>query len=148
MSQASTAANTTLGDRAEGYNSTLAYDVARVRADFPILTDEVFGHPLVYLDSAASAQKPRQVLDAMRDAYETHYSNVHRGVHRMSQLATDAFEAGREKVARFINAGSPDEIVFTRNATEALNLVADCFGRAFMKAGDEVIISKIGRAHV
>ncbi|MCH8155695.1 MAG: cysteine desulfurase [Proteobacteria bacterium] len=143
MSQASTAADTTLGDRAEGDNSTLAYDVERVRADFPILTQEVFGHPLVYLDSAASAQKPRQVLDAMRDAYETHYSNVHRGVHRMSQLATDAFEAGREKVARFINAGSPDEIVFTRNATEALNLVADCFGRAFMKAGDEVIISTL-----
>jgi cysteine desulfurase/selenocysteine lyase len=143
MSQASTAANTTLGDRAEGDNSTLAYDVARVRADFPILTQEVFGHPLVYLDSAASAQKPRQVLDAMRDAYETHYSNVHRGVHRLSQLATDAFEAGREKVARFINASSPDEIVFTRNATEALNLVADCFGRAFMKAGDEVIVSTL-----
>ncbi|MCH8925403.1 MAG: cysteine desulfurase [Proteobacteria bacterium] len=143
MNEVRTAADRTLGDRAEGDNSTLAYDVERVRADFPILTQEVFGHPLVYLDSAASAQKPRQVLDAMRDAYETHYSNVHRGVHRMSQLATDAFEGGREKVARFINAGSPDEIVFTRNATEALNLVADCFGRAFMKAGDEVIISTL-----
>ena len=126
-----------------GDNSTLAYDVARVRADFPILTQEVFGHPLVYLDSAASAQKPRQVIEAMDDAYQTHYSNVHRGVHRMSQLCTDAFEAGRETVARYINAGSSDEIVFTRNATEALNLVADCFGRAFMKAGDEVIISTL-----
>ena len=79
----------------------------------------------------------------MDDAYETHYSNVHRGVHRMSQLCTDAFEAGRETVARYINAGSSDEIVFTRNATEALNLVADCFGRAFLKAGDEVIISTL-----
>ena len=127
----------------QGDNSTLAYDVARVRADFPILTQEVFGHPLVYLDSAASAQKPRQVIEAMDDAYTTHYSNVHRGVHRMSQLCTDAFEAGREKVARYINAGSSDEIVFTRNATEALNLVADCFGRAFMKAGDEVVISTL-----
>ncbi len=125
----------------QGDNSTLAYDVARVRADFPILTQEVFGHPLVYLDSAASAQKPRQVIEAMDDAYQTHYSNVHRGVHRMSQLCTDAFEAGRETVARYINAGSSDEIVFTRNATEAINLVADCFGRAFLKAGDEVIIS-------
>ena len=127
----------------QGDNSTLAYDVARVRADFPILTQEVFGHPLVYLDSAASAQKPRQVIEAMDDAYQTHYSNVHRGVHRMSQLCTDAFEAGRETVARYINAGSSDEIVFTRNATEALNLVADCFGRAFLKAGDEVIISTL-----
>ncbi len=127
----------------QGDNSTLAYDVARVRADFPILTQEVFGHPLVYLDSAASAQKPRQVIEAMDDAYRTHYSNVHRGVHRMSQLCTDAFEAGRETVARYINAGSSDEIVFTRNATEALNLVADCFGRAFLKAGDEVIISTL-----
>ena len=127
----------------QGDNSTLAYDVARVRADFPILTQEVFGHPLVYLDSAASAQKPRQVIEAMDDAYQTHYSNVHRGVHRMSQLCTDAFEAGRETVARYINAGSSDEIVFTRNATEAINLVADCFGRAFLKAGDEVIISTL-----
>ncbi len=127
----------------QGDNSTLAYDVARVRADFPILTQEVFGHPLVYLDSAASAQKPRQVIEAMDDAYRTHYSNVHRGVHRMSQLCTDAFEAGRETVARYINAGSSDEIVFTRNATEAINLVADCFGRAFLKAGDEVIISTL-----
>jgi cysteine desulfurase/selenocysteine lyase len=127
----------------QGDNSTLAYDVARVRADFPILTQEVFGHPLVYLDSAASAQKPRQVIEAMDDAYQTHYSNVHRGVHRMSQLCTDAFEAGRETVARYINAGSSDEIVFTRNATEALNLVADCFGRAFLTAGDEVIISTL-----
>ena len=127
----------------QGDNSTLAYDAARVRADFPILTQEVFGHPLVYLDSAASAQKPRQVIEAMDDAYQTHYSNVHRGVHRMSQLCTDAFEAGRETVARYINAGSSDEIVFTRNATEALNLVADCFGRAFLKAGDEVIISTL-----
>ncbi len=142
MNEAATTA-AVQGEAVPGDNSTLAYDVARVRADFPILTQEVFGRPLVYLDSAASAQKPRQVLDAMDRAYETAYSNVHRGVHRMSQLCTDAFEAGREKVARFINAGSSDQIVFTRNATEALNLIADCFGRAFMKAGDEVVISAL-----
>ncbi|MFQ5775387.1 MAG: aminotransferase class V-fold PLP-dependent enzyme [Kiloniellaceae bacterium] len=128
---------------AAGDNSTLAFDVERVRADFPILEQEVFGRPLVYLDSAASAQKPRQVLDAMDEAYETRYANVHRGVHRMSQLATDAFETGREKVAGFLNAGSVDEIVFTRNATEAFNLVAACFGRAHLGSGDEVVISAL-----
>jgi cysteine desulfurase/selenocysteine lyase len=137
MSDATTIART------QGDNSIRAYDVERVRADFPILEQEVFGRPLVYLDTAASAQKPRPVLDAMQEAYETYYSNVHRGVHRLSQLSTEAFEAGREKVARYINARSADEIVFTRNATEALNLVADCFGRAFLTAGDEVIISTL-----
>ncbi len=130
-------------DIAPGDNSIAAFDVERVRADFPILKQEVFGHPLVYLDNAASAQKPRQVLDAMQEAYETYYSNVHRGLHRLSQLSTDGFEAGREKIARFVNAESSDEIVFTRNATEALNLVAACYGRAFLKKGDEVIISTL-----
>jgi len=143
MNEAATTTQEFQSEAGQGDNSTLAYDVERVRADFPILTQEVFGKPLVYLDSAASAQKPRQVLDAMNEAYETYYSNVHRGVHRLSQLSTDGFEAGREKVARYINASSSDEIVFTRNATEALNLVADCFGRAFLKAGDEVIISAL-----
>jgi cysteine desulfurase/selenocysteine lyase len=143
MNEAATTTQEILSKAGQGDNSTLAYDVERVRADFPILTQEVFGKPLVYLDSAASAQKPRQVLDAMNEAYETYYSNVHRGVHRLSQLSTDGFEAGREKVARYINASTSDEIVFTRNATEALNLVADCFGRAFLKAGDEVIISAL-----
>jgi cysteine desulfurase/selenocysteine lyase len=126
-----------------GDNSLAAFDVARVRADFPILSQKVFGQPLVYFDSAASAQKPRQVIEAMSHAYETCYANVHRGVHRMSQLTTDAFEAGREKVARFLNAGSADEIVFTRNATEAFNLVATCFSSAHMGPGDEVIISTL-----
>jgi cysteine desulfurase/selenocysteine lyase len=128
---------------AAGDNSTLAFDVERVRADFPILGQEVYGHPLVYLDSAASAQKPRQVLAAMTKAYETYYANVHRGVHRMSQLSTDAFEAARAKVARLLNARSPDEIVFTRNGTESFNLVASSFGSAHLKAGDEVIISTL-----
>ncbi len=126
---------------AAGDNSTLAFDVERVRADFPILRQEVYGRPLVYLDSAASAQKPRQVIDAMSQAYETTYANVHRGVHWMSQKTTDAFEAGREKVAGFLNAGSADEIVFTRNATEAFNLMASSFSRANLGSGDEVVIS-------
>ena len=128
---------------APGDNSLAAFDVARVRADFPILSQKVFDQPLVYFDSAASAQKPRQVIEAMSDTYETCYANVHRGVHRMSQLTTDAFEAGREKVARFLNAGSADEIVFTRNATEAFNLVATCFASAHMGPGDEVVISTL-----
>lgn len=128
---------------APGDNSAAALDVERVRADFPILTQEVFGQPLVYLDSAASAQKPRQVIDAMSGAYETCYANVHRGVHRMSQLTTDAFEAGREKVARFLNAGSADEIVFTRNATEAFNLIAHCFASVHLGHGDEIVISTL-----
>ncbi len=128
---------------APGDNSVAAFDVARVRADFPILTQKVFGQPLVYFDSAASAQKPRQVIEAMSHAYETCYANVHRGVHRMSQLTTDAFEAGREKVARLLNAASAEEIVFTRNATEAFNLVATSFAAANMGPGDEVVISTL-----
>jgi len=128
---------------APGDNSLAAFDVARVRADFPILLQKVFGQPLVYFDSAASAQKPRQVIEAMSHAYETCYANVHRGVHRMSQLTTDAFEEGRAKVAHFLNAGSADEIVFTRNATEAFNLVATCFASAHMGPGDEVVISTL-----
>ena len=92
-----------------GDNSMLAFDVERVRADFPIFEQEVYGRPLVYLDSAASAQKPRQVLDAMTEAYETCYSNVHRGVHYLSQRATDRFEAARQKVAGFLNAESDEE---------------------------------------
>lgn len=130
-------------DSAPGDNSTLAFDVERVRADFPILAQEVYGRPLVYLDSAASAQKPRQVIEAMDAAYETCYANVHRGVHRMSQLATDAFEGARETVARFLNARSAEEIVFTRNATEAVNLVASSFGRTFLRPGDEIVISAL-----
>ena len=126
-----------------GDNSAQAFDVARVRADFPILSQTVYGRPLVYLDSAASAQKPRQVIEAMTQSYETCYANVHRGVHRMSQLATDAFEGGREKVAKFMNAGSADEIVFTRNATEAFNLIASCFGQVHLGTGDEIVISTL-----
>ncbi len=127
--------------RASGDNSTAAYDVEKVRADFPILAREIYGKPLVYLDNAASAQKPRQVLEAMNEAYESYYSNVHRGVHYLSQVCTDAFEAARHKVARFINASGDDEIVFTSGATEAINLVAQSYGRSLLKAGDEVVLS-------
>ena len=126
---------------AAGSNSTLAFDIERVREDFPILKQTVHGKPLVYFDSAASAQKPRQVIEAMTEAYETCYANVHRGAHYMSQKATDHFEEGRQKATRFLNAASPNEIVFTRGGTEAINLVASSFGRGFLKEGDEVIIS-------
>ncbi len=119
-----------------------AYDVARVRRDFPILERKVFGRPLVYLDNGASAQKPRQVIDTMRQVMEEDYANVHRGVHFLSQRATDRYEAAREVVARFVGAKT-DEIVFTRNATEAINLVAATFGRRFLEAGDEVVISEM-----
>ena len=120
-----------------------AFDSRRLRDDFPIFSQTVNGRPLVYLDSAASAQKPRAVLDAMRDAYEADYANVHRGVHTLSQRATEAFEAARRKVAQFINARSASEIVFVRGATEAINLVAATFGRKMLQAGDEIVISEL-----
>jgi len=116
-------------------------DVARIRQDFPILARPVRGKRLVYLDSAASAQKPRSVMDAERDIYEAGYANVHRGVYWLSQRATDEFESVREKVRQLLNARETREIVFVRGATEAINLVAQSFGRAFLSAGDEVLIS-------
>ena len=127
-----------------GHNAQPAVlDIERLRADFPILSQTVHGRPLVYLDNAASAQKPACVLDAMDEAYRTYYANVHRGLHRLSERATDAFEAARAKVASFVNARSADEIVFVRGATEAINLVAATYGRRFLSAGDEVIISHL-----
>ena len=118
-----------------------AYDVNAVRADFPILSRTVYGKPLVYLDNAASAQKPRSVIDAESRVYEEEYANVHRGLHYLSGAATDAFEATREAVKRFINAASIKEIVYTRGTTEAINLVAQSYGRTFLKEGDEIIVS-------
>jgi cysteine desulfurase / selenocysteine lyase len=118
-----------------------AYDVNRVRADFPILATQVYGKPLVYLDNAASAQKPQAVLDRLHQAYTTQYANVHRGLHYLANEATEAYEAAREKVAAFLNAKRKEEIVFTRNATEAINLVAYTFGRERIKAGDEIVLS-------
>jgi cysteine desulfurase/selenocysteine lyase len=119
----------------------LTYDVERVRADFPALQQEVYGKPLVYLDNAASAQKPRQVLDRMRHAYEREYANVHRGLHYLANAATEAFEGARASVAKFINAPSPNEIVFTRSATEAINLVAHSFGGLRIGEGDEIVLT-------
>jgi cysteine desulfurase/selenocysteine lyase len=118
-----------------------AYDVARVRADFPILSREVYGKPLVYLDNAASAQKPRAVLDRMREVYENEYSNVHRGLHFLANASTEGYENARETVRSYLNAGSAAEIIFTRNATEAINLVASSFGLAHIGEGDEIILS-------
>ena len=112
-----------------------------LRDDFPILSRQVYGHPLVYLDNAATTQKPLQVLDAMREEYLNVNANVHRGVHYLSQQATDLHEAAREKVRAFINARSTSEIVFTRGTTEAINLVASCFCESQMQAGDEVVVT-------
>src|SRR6201993_1782922 len=118
-----------------------AYDVNRIRADFPILGMQVYGKPLVYLDNAASAQKPKAVLDRLHKAYTTQYANVHRGLHYLANEATEAYEGAREKVAAFLNAKRKEEIIFTRNATEAINLVAYTFGRERIKPGDEIVLS-------
>ena len=134
-------APTTALEAGIGHNSSGPFDVEKIRQDFPILSRSVYGKPLVYLDNGASAQKPRAVIEAVTRMYEEEYSNVHRGAHFLSGLATDAFEAARSKVAGFINAASDDEIVFTRNATEAMNLVAHSHAGAFLQPGDEIIIS-------
>ena len=117
------------------------YDINKIREDFPILSRTVYGKPLVYLDNAATTQKPLCVLDAMREEYLNVNANVHRGVHYLSQQATDLHEAARETVRRFIHAAKTEEVVFTRGTTESLNLVASSFCEAFMSEGDEVIVS-------
>jgi cysteine desulfurase/selenocysteine lyase len=116
-------------------------NVEKIRRDFPILSQTIRGKKLVFLDSAASAQKPRVVIDAMREAMETQYANVHRGLHWMSERTTDAYEAARDAVAALMNAPDRDEIVFVRNSTEAINLVAHSFGRGMLKPGQAVLIS-------
>lgn len=116
-------------------------DVAKVRADFPILGRTVYGKPLVYLDNAASAQKPQVVIDAMRAAYENEYANVHRGLHYLSNETTEKYEAAREVVREFINAPTTDQIIFTKNATEAINLVAQSWGGDNIGEGDEIVLS-------
>ena len=118
-----------------------AYDVAAIRRDFPILSTKVYGKPLVYLDNAASAQKPLAVIDAERDVYEKCYANIHRGVHWLSVHATDAYDAAREKARRFLNAADAREIVFVRGTTEAVNLVAQTYGRQRVGARDEILIT-------
>lgn len=124
-------------------NTEMPYDVDKIRADFPILSETVHGKPLVYLDSGASAQKPRAVIDAMRNAFEHCYANVHRGAYDFSERTTSAYEGAREKVRAFLNAQSEREIVFAKNATEGINLVAYSFGRGLLKAGDAVIVSEM-----
>lgn len=123
--------------------SANGFDVARVRADFPVLSSSVYGKPLVFLDTAASAQKPRQVIDAVSACYEREYANVHRGVYWLSQRTTDAFEAAREKTRAFINARQAREIIFVRQATEGINLVAQSYGRTFLEEGDEVVVTEM-----
>jgi cysteine desulfurase/selenocysteine lyase len=120
----------------------MSFDVTSARAEFPILRRQVNGHPLVYLDSAASAQKPRAVIEAMTRAMETSYANVHRGLHTLANETTEAYEKARENVRQLINATSASEIVFTKGTTEAINLVASSFGQS-LKAGDEIILSQM-----
>ncbi len=123
------------------HEERLGYDVAAIRRDFPLLARRVYGKPLVYLDNAASAQKPQIVLDAMTKSYTSEYANVHRGLHFLSNAATQSFEDARESVRRFINAESKDQVIFTRNATEAINLVAQSFGGLVIGEGDEIVLS-------
>ena len=118
-----------------------AYDVEAIRKDFPILSKTVYGKPLVYLDNGASAQKPQVVIDAIAHAYSNEYANVHRGLHFLSNAATDAYEAAREKVRRFLNASSVDEIIFTKSSTEAINTVAYGYGMPKIGEGDEIVLS-------
>jgi cysteine desulfurase/selenocysteine lyase len=118
-----------------------AYDVEKVRRDFPILSERPYGKPLVYLDNAASAQKPKVVIDRLVHAYEHEYANVHRGLHFLANAATEAYEAARESVRRFLSAASAEEIIFTRSATEAINLVAASYGRQNIGRGDEIVLT-------
>ncbi|MED6308557.1 MAG: cysteine desulfurase [Pseudomonadota bacterium] len=127
--------------QAQYQNDMSTYDVNRIRADFPILSQEVHGKPLTFLDNGASAQKPRQVIDAMRSVYETEYANVHRGAYQLSERATERYEGARDIVQRFLNAKSRQEIVFAKNVTEVINLVAYSYARCVLEPGDEVIIT-------
>ena len=119
----------------------LAYDVEAIRRDFPALSMRVYGKPLVYLDNAASAQKPQAMLDALTKAYREEYANVHRGLHYLANAATDAYEGARERVAKFLNAPDAKQIIFTKNATEAINLAAQSFGGMVIGPGDEIVLS-------
>ena len=123
------------------HETVSGFDVEKVRADFPILQEKANGHPLVYLDNAATSQKPRAVIDEIVRYYERSNANIHRGVHYLSQKATDEFEAARKAVQQFLHAAKPSEIIFVRSATEAINLVAQTYGRTHVGAGDEVVIT-------
>ena len=124
-------------------DATAGYDVERIRADFPILARQVHGKPLVYLDNGASAQKPRAVIDAMTFTMENEYANVHRGLHFLSNAATDAYEKARETVRAFINAPRVEEVIFTKGATQAINMVAYGWAMANLKAGDEIVLTQM-----
>ena len=128
---------------AAAVSESSVFDVARWRADFPILAERVYDKPLVFIDSAASAQKPQSVIDAVAHCYTHEYANIHRGVYWLSQRATQVYEDAREKVQRFINAASEREIIFTKSTTEAINLVATSYGAVSLKAGDEIILSQL-----
>src|SRR5947209_14950822 len=119
------------------------FDPVKVRGDFPILQTKAHGKPLVNLDNGATTQKPRAVIEAIKHYYEAQNANVHRGVYQLSQIATEAYEAARVKVQKFINAAEPAEIIFTRGTTEAINVVAASWGRKFLQAGDEVLVSAL-----
>ena len=123
------------------FGSGQAFDVTRLREDFPILRQKIHGKPLVYLDNGATSQKPQAVIDTLNHYYTTENSNIHRGVHYLSERATAAYEAAREKVRRFVNAETEKEIIFVRGTTEAINLVAQSYGRTFIKAGEEILVS-------
>ncbi|MEA1886058.1 MAG: cysteine desulfurase [Bacteroidota bacterium] len=118
-------------------------DIKKIRSDFPILASTVYGKPLVYLDNAATTQKPESVIDALNEAYSTFYSNIHRGVHALSDLSSEKYEEAREKVRSFINAGSVEEIVFTAGTTASINLVAFSFGERYINSGDEVLVTEL-----
>ncbi len=139
------AARKTPGGASQIYhmNEQQTFAEAKVRADFPILDQQVNGHPLVYLDNAATSQKPRQVIEALRHYYEFDNANVHRGIHELSNRATAGFEGARQRVAQFIHAASADEIVFTRGTTEGVNLVARAWGDRHLRAGDEILITEM-----
>ncbi len=124
-------------------NSVTNYNIEEIRRDFPIFTQEIYGKPLTFLDSGASAQKPQQVLDVIQKCYSEEYANIHRGVYYLSQVGTQKYEDAREKIQRFINAASSKEIIFVRGATEAINLVAATWGRKFLQENDEVILSRM-----
>ena len=130
-----------MSQKTDGVVASEKFDVARVRQDFPILSRKIHGKPLVYLDNGATSQKPQCVIDAIDHYYRAENSNIHRGVHHLSEQATAAYEAARGKLRGFINAGSDRQIIFVRGTTEAINLVAQSYGRSFLKAGDEIIVS-------
>ena len=128
---------------APAHAAASAYDVDRVWRDFPILARQVHGKPLVFLDSAASSQRPQSVIDAVNEYERLHHANVHRGVHQLSQEATAMFEHARERVRGFVNAASTREVIFTRGTTEAINLVAQSWGRNQLKRGDEILLTAL-----